>query len=232
MDCLFAIGSAFTGTGTKFKVDLFHNDPTGAKVSIGVNNLGQFGIYNGGTFTVLSQLGTVAFSVDNNGNGNYTDPGDTLNVYRLRIVGNYSASTPYVNIYTSDANSMELTHQVLGKTYWVTSAPISGLSAPDMVLFYNYTAPVLLDQIAIAPGLAELPPVITSVSSSNGQFILSGTNGFSGDTYYLLSSTNLAAPGSWTIASSNTFGANGVFSVTNAMTPGSAPQQFYRLQLQ
>ncbi|HTV39737.1 MAG TPA: hypothetical protein VMF08_04120 [Candidatus Sulfotelmatobacter sp.] len=231
MDCLFAIGSAITGTGTKFRVDLIHNDPTGARVSIGVNNLGQFGIYNGGTFTVLSQLGTVAFSVDAVGDGNYTEPGDTLYVYRLRIVGNYSASTPYVNIYTSDANSMALTHQALGNSSWVTSAPVSGLSSPETVVFYNYGAPVLLDQVAIAPGLAELPPVVTSVSSSHGQFVLSGTNGFAGDTFFLLAATNLASPGSWTIANSNTFGVNGVFSISNSVTPGS-PQQFYRLQLQ
>lgn len=104
MDCLFAIGSNFTGSGTKFKVDIFHNDLAGSKVSVGVNNLGQFGIYNGGTFTILPELGTVAFSVDNNGNGNFTDPGDTLNVYRLRIVGNYANASPYVNIYTSEPN--------------------------------------------------------------------------------------------------------------------------------
>jgi hypothetical protein len=115
MDCWFAIGSGFTGSGTKFQVDLFHNDIAGSKVSVGVDNLGRFGIYNGGAFTLLPELGTVAFSADNNGNGNYTDPGDSLNVYRLRIVGNYAAASPYVSIYTSDANSLSLNHQSLGR---------------------------------------------------------------------------------------------------------------------
>ena len=137
MDCLLAIGSAFTGTGTKFKVDLFHDDLAGSKVSVGVDNLGRFGIYNGGTFTVLSALGTVAFSVDNNGNGYYTDPGDTLNVYRLRIVGNYNAATPYVNLYTSDANSLNLTHRARGLSCGVNAAPASGQSAPGTVVFYK-----------------------------------------------------------------------------------------------
>ena len=58
MDFLLAIGSGFTGTGTKFRMDLIHNDISGAKLSIGVNDQGQFGIYNGGTFTVLPELGT------------------------------------------------------------------------------------------------------------------------------------------------------------------------------
>jgi len=231
MDCVFAIGSSFTGNGTKFRVDVFHNDIAGSKVSVGVDNLGRFGIYNGGAFTVLPELGTVAFSVDNNGNGYYTDPDDILNVYRLRIVGNYAASTPYVNIYTSDANSPMLTHQSLGKAFWVNGAPASGRSAPGTIAFYNYTATVVLDQVAIGSGLAEQPPVVTSVMTGAGQFVFSGMNGFPGDTYYLLFSTNLVSPGSWTTESSNTFDANGLFSVTNVLKPG-APQKFYRLQLQ
>jgi hypothetical protein len=229
-DCLFAIGSGFSGTGTKFQLDLFHNDNTGSKVSLGVDNLGRFGIYDGGTFLLLPQLGTVAFSVDANGDGNYTEPGDTLNVYRLRIVGNYAASTPYVNIYTSYANSMNLDHQAPGQTYWVNGSPVGGQSVPCTAAFYNYTAPVLLDQVAIASGLAEQPPLISSVSAGHGQFILSGTNGFPGDTYYVLTSTNVASS-NWTFEGSNTFGTNGFFSVTNSIVPG-APQEFYRLQLQ
>jgi len=153
MDCMFAIGTCFSGTRTLFKVNLFHNDITGSAVSVGVNSSGQFGIYNGGTFTVLPGLGTVAFSVDNTGDGTYTDPTDTLNVYHLRIVGNYSAATPYVNIYTSDANSLLLTNQVLGLTDWVGSSPVSGQSSPETVAFYNYTAPVLVGQVAITNGI-------------------------------------------------------------------------------
>jgi hypothetical protein len=232
MDCLFAIGSALTGTGTKFKVDIFYNDISGGKVSVGVDNLGRFGIYNGSTFDLLPELGTVAFSVDNNGNGNYTDAGDVLNVYRLRIVGNYAAATPYVNLYTSDANSAALNHQSLGRAYWVSGAPVSGLSAPETIAFYNYTAPVLLDQVAVAAGLAEQPPVVNRVSLGNGQFVFSGTNGFAGDTYYVLSSTNPALPGGgWTLAGTNTFDGTGSFSITNVATSGVS-QVFYRLQLQ
>jgi hypothetical protein len=231
MDCLFAIGSAFTGTGVKFQVDLFHNDITGSKFSVGVDNLGRFGIYNGGTFTVLPGLGTVAFSVDNTGDGTYTDPGDVLNVYRLRIVGNYAASTPYVNIYTSDANSLNLDHQALGQMHWVGSSPVSGQSSPETAFFYNYTAPVLLGQIAFAPGLGEQPPIL-NLALGNGLVELSCTNGFPGDVCYLLTSTNLAAaPGSWTFAATNTFDQTGSFSISNSL-PSNSPQMFYRLELQ
>ena len=217
MDFLFAMDSGFTGTGTKFKVDIFHNDILDSKVSLGVNDQGQFGIYNNAAaFTALPELGTVSFSA--------------TNVYRMRIVGNYAASTPYLNIYTSDANNPALTHQSLGRTYWVNGTPVSGLSSPETVVFYNYTNTVIVDQVALGAGLGEQPPIISSVSSGGGKFILSGTNGFPGDTYYLLSSTNLAL-GSWTSEATNTFDGNGAFSVTNTMPPGT-PQKFYRLQLQ
>jgi len=231
MDCLLAIGSAYTGTGTKFKVDLFHNDIAGSKVSVGINNSGQFGIYNGSTFTILPELGTLAFSVDNNGNGNYTDAGDTLNVYRLRIVGNYAAATPYVNIYTSDANSPFLDHQSLNRAYWVSGAPVSGQSAPETIALYNYTAPVLVDQVALATGLAEQSPIITKAVFGSGELALAGTNGFAGDTYYLMSSTNLAS-GNWMIVATNTFAGTGSFTATNAAPAAAAPQMFYRLQVQ
>jgi hypothetical protein len=98
-------------------------------------------------------------------------------------------------------------------------------------VFYNYTAPVVMDQIAIASGLGEQPPVINNVSVGQGTFVFSGTNGLPGDTYYVFSSTNLVSAGNWTLESSNTFGTNGWFSITNPVTPG-APQKFYRVGLQ
>jgi hypothetical protein len=228
MDCLFAIGSSFSGTGVKFQLDLFHNDVTGSKVSLGVDNLGRFGIYNGSTFTLLSALGTVAFSVDNVGDGSYTAPGDVLNVYHLRIVGNYAASTPYADIYVSDANSPNLTHQALGQNYWVGSSPVSGQSTPETVVFYNYAAPVLLGQIAFTRGI---PPTISNALVQGNQLILNGVNGSPGEAFYVLSTTNPGQPlANWTRQSTNIFtGSN--FSITNAVSP-NAGQQFYSLQLQ
>jgi hypothetical protein len=232
MDFLFAMGADFSGAGPKFRVDIFHDDISGGKISVGVNDQGQFGIFNSaGAFMPLPDLGTVSFSQDNDNNGRYNDSGDVLNVYRIRIVGNYAASTPCVNIYTSDANNSALTHQSLGLTSWVNGTPVSGLSAPETVAFYNFTNTVIIDQIAFGAGLAGQPPVIAgSALLSGGQFVLSGSNGFAGDNYYLLSSTNPAL-GNWTVETSNTFDMNGAFSVTNSVEP-AAPEKFYRLQLQ
>ncbi len=81
-------------------------------------------------------------------------------------------------------------------------------------------------------GLApETPPTISSVTSSGGNLIFSGTNGTAGATYYVLTSTNVATPlAEWTRVATNVFGAGGSFSVTNAIVP-SEPHRFYLLQV-
>ena len=231
MDCLFAIGSNFTGTGTKFKVNLLHNDITGSGVSVGVNNSGQYGIYNGGTFTVLSGLGTVAFSVTNN-SGTFTEPGATLNVYHLRIVGNYNASTPYVNVYTSDANNTNLDHEVSDLTDWVGNAPTSGQSSPETIEFYNYTAPAMVDTVTITNVIPIATPAIArEYTLINGtRLVFSVTNSTPGIQYYLLSSTNLTTPlANWTRVSTNTF--TGFTSLVSTASPTNVPQTFYMLQV-
>jgi hypothetical protein len=144
-DLLFAVG-AHSGTGAKFRVDIFHNTNADARVSVGVDGSGQFGIYNGSAFTVLPELGTLQFSVDANADGDYSDAGDTLRWYKLRIVGNYSAATPYVDLYTSDANSTTLTHSSLGKTSWVNGAPATGQKAGG-VSYRNDAAAVIIDEL-------------------------------------------------------------------------------------
>jgi hypothetical protein len=121
-----------------------------------------------------------------------------------------------------------LNHQVLNQAYWVNGTPVSGQSAPETIAFYNYTAPVLVDQVALATGLGEQPPVITNSQFSGGKVILTGTNGFAGDVCYVLGTTNLA--GNWTCEATNTFTGN-AFTFTNTLPPGLA-QKFYLLKIQ
>lgn len=144
----------------------------------------------------------------------------------------YTRMQPNIRYTISIEDAQDVVTFSVGRAYWVNGAAVSGRSAPGTIAFYNYTAPVVLDQVALASGLAEQPPVIHNVVARNGQFIFSGTNGFAGDTYYVLSSTNLALPVSrWTRAATNTFGRTGSFSATNGL-PVNTPQLFYRLQLQ
>jgi hypothetical protein len=104
---------------------------------------------------------------------------------------------------------------------------VSGQSAPGTIAFYNYTAPVVLDEVSMFSGV---PPVISSVSVNHGNFILSGTNSAAGVAYCLCSSTNVALPlSNWTCETTNTFSGSS-FSFTNPVSPG-ASKKFYLLEL-
>jgi hypothetical protein len=71
-------------------------------------------------------------------------------------------------------------------------------------------------------------PVIGKPVLSNGNFILSGTNGPAGQAYRILSSTNVALPlASWTPVVTNVFAADGSYSYTN--TPVTGKMSYFLL---
>ncbi|MEN6385329.1 MAG: hypothetical protein ABFD79_09020 [Phycisphaerales bacterium] len=149
-DICFALG-AHTGTGEKFLIDIVHNENGDKKVSIGVKDNGQIGIYGGSTFYTLSNLGTISFSVDGNGDGDYSDGGDTLRWYHLRITGNYS-SAPFVNVQISDMNSYTLNANKIetNLTRWVNGTPVAGGSTPGAIVFTSTYCDVVLDEVNIS----------------------------------------------------------------------------------
>ena len=65
--------------------------------------------------------------------------------------------------------------------------------------------------------------------NGDGSLVISGNGGVASSPYVLLTTTNLAAP-VWTPILTNQFNASGNFFATNPVT--SAPQTFYKLQLQ
>jgi rhamnogalacturonan endolyase len=79
---------------------------------------------------------------------------------------------------------------------------------------------------------ATVPPQINSVQLLNGNFVLSGGGGTSGEKFYLLTSTNIALPlAQWAPVLTNNFDGGGNFICTNSVNPRAA-QTFYLLQLQ
>lgn len=146
MDCLFLVGSGFTGTGVKFRAMIQHDEIGGKSVSFGVNNSGQVGLMtSGSSLTVIPSLGTIAWSVDNNSNSYYNDAGDTMNWYHLQIVGDYSGATPHTDVYLSEANTMTLTRSALSQTIFVGGCS-TGVTA-GCVDFTSFYAPVVVDEV-------------------------------------------------------------------------------------
>jgi hypothetical protein len=132
-DLLFNVGTPGT-TGQVFAVDVLHNTLTDSRVTIGVNNSGQFVISNGSDTNLVVLSGLPAISLS------------TSVWYHLRIVGDYSGATPHVDVYTSDANSMTLTHSVLGLANWVNGAPVTG-QTPSAIVYRNNATPATVDEL-------------------------------------------------------------------------------------
>jgi len=76
--------------------------------------------------------------------------------------------------------------------------------------------------------VASPSPTIGNSQMSNGQFILSGSNGPAGVQYRILGTTNLALPlASWTPLFTNVFATDGSYSYTNSSSANSA--SFFQL---
>jgi len=70
---------------------------------------------------------------------------------------------------------------------------------------------------------ATVPPQINSVQLLNGNFVLSGGGGTSGEKFYLLTSTNIALPlAQWAPVLTNNFDGGGNFICTNSVNPRAA----------
>ena len=78
---------------------------------------------------------------------------------------------------------------------------------------------------------APANPMISALSFSNTNLILSGTSGPAAWTYYLLASTNLSLPlSNWTAVQTGFFDGSGNFQLTNGADP-SLSKRFYILQV-
>ena len=142
--CLFGVG-ARTGTGVKFQMQLHHNEISNSYCAFAVNSSGQLGYMNGSTFVAVPALGTIEFCVDGNGDGDYTDAGDTLRWYQLRIKTYYSDGTPTFDIDRGVANTQSsYNYQANGLTTWCGTAAVTN-DVVGLVKFTNVTADVILD---------------------------------------------------------------------------------------
>lgn len=132
-DVLFNVGTP-GATGLVFAVDVLHNTVADSRVTIGVNDQGQFVISNGSDANPVVLSGLPAIQLSNSV------------WYRLRIVGNYSGATPQIDVHTSNANSMTLSNSVTGLTYWVNGAPATGQKA-NAIVYRNNATPVTIDEL-------------------------------------------------------------------------------------
>lgn len=105
----------------------------------------------------------------------------------------------------------------------VTPPPGPGLAWDTAQLAVN-------GSVSVVSGPAPVPS-FTSITSSGGNVIISGTSDYSNETYYVLATTNLALPASnWTVISTNMFSPTGAFSFTNSIQT-NMQGVFYELEI-
>lgn len=102
--CAQAIGASYNCINLRYQV---------------VGGVGQWNAYGSGSFGSDLGLGSMSPSIDANGNGSLNDPGDTKNVYHVRLTGHGwgSAGSSY-DLQVSDANQTNFTHSVNGLKRW------------------------------------------------------------------------------------------------------------------
>jgi fibronectin-binding autotransporter adhesin len=122
-----------------------------------------------------------------------------------------------------------------GQTYQlfkagVTNGSFSSINLPALPLPLYWTNVLANGSITVASAFVP-HPVITTITLSGLNALISGTNGSPGGTFYVLTSTNVSLPlSNWTAIATNVFDGGGNvsnYTVTNAV---SGPQRFYILQ--
>ncbi len=163
LDFLFA-SSPIAAGGTRSLNFTLHHD--GGFINMRLEPDGMLSTYDAHdrTWHKFSDK-AVDFSTDGNGDGDFDDAGDVLNVHSLRIVGNYADESPYYNVFLSDANSDEL--DLIGSNiqYWHSSDPeISHPESGDYIGEFRFATlssdgVYLVDEVSLKPlEIGDLKP--------------------------------------------------------------------------
>ncbi len=200
---------------------------------LGANQtLGGFGIVNGsvqanGTISPGASIGTLTFNSD------LTLAGTNIMYLDKDLVGQTNDTIAVTGALTYGgtlsvvlAGSTPLAVNDTFQLFSFSGTPAGSFSATNLPPGFTWDISQLAvnGTITVTGATSRPHPVFTSVTTSGGSIILSGTNAMG--SYVLYSSTNLTLPlASWTPVVTNSFGGN--FGFTNVM---GAPQMFYLLQ--
>jgi autotransporter-associated beta strand protein len=227
------------------------------KVGSGVLTLDSVNTYTNTTLVsagTLAGTGTIAGPLSVGANASLA-PGDG-GIGTLTVSGPLSlatGSTNYVKVNASTGTNDLVTG--FTKVTYAGTLVVSNLAGTPVLnqsfhIFSAVAAPVgTITNIIPAPaaglawsfnptngmltavaGAQKNPTVFNSVTISNGNLTISGTNGVAGGQYVILSTTNLALPlVNWQPEVTNTFDVNGHFTYTLSLT-NAGPQRFYTVR--
>ena len=139
------------------------------QINFRVNPAGDLQIYNdpnvsggAGWTTVPGAEGIIDFSVDADDNDSLADAGDTLNVYTIKIIGDYTTADPTYDIYLSGANDGTPVLLAEDMDWFHDSKPEAG-GGLTFLSFFQHTVPEqgaswVIDEVYLqSPGIGPEP---------------------------------------------------------------------------
>jgi len=203
--------------GTWTQIGVTTNAPIPTNAIVGLAVAPQNTIAASATFDNLVFLGTPKISAAYN-SATLTWQGQAAS-YAVQVATNQNGPFQIVALGLTATNFTDPNVVSSSTAFYKVSAtgPLGGLTVSPVVQV-NFPA-------------APPPPVISGVSLSGANLIITGNNGTAGANYYVLATTNLTVPlTNWTMLSTNQFGPGGSVNFTNPLNP-VAPQTYYRLRL-
>ena len=168
---LFAAEQPESSRTLQFTVN--HTDnPDNNMILMRIDPSGNLQAYNpASSWTTLPGCdGIIDFSVDADADGSLDDAGDTLNVYSLKIVGDYS-ETPSYDVYLSDANTGNLTLLGDDLDWFIGTAPEAG-DTITRLQFCQYQTPetgasYIVDEVYFQSG--DSPEPVAGDANGDGK---------------------------------------------------------------
>jgi fibronectin-binding autotransporter adhesin len=208
----------------------------------GTNSTSTVGLYGGRLFvtnaignsiTPLTTLNLLPSSPDNARNDLYLAAGSTPSITVTSLnLDEQDTTTNVLNVASIGPVGTPPVELALIK-YGTLSAQIGStfnIGLGTLPAGYSGYLTNDTDQLLIGLVLTSAinpRPVMTGVSLSGTNLVISGTNGFANYSYHVLSSTNVSLPlSTWSSIASGVFGPTGNFTFATPVNP-ALPQRFY-----
>jgi hypothetical protein len=150
LDLLFAMEDPGDSAARGLNL-ILNNEPNNGNLNLRVNGDGSVQTVTSTPSTtwvdVPNLSSAVQFSVDANNDGDFSDVGDVLNVYRMVLRGNYTTESPEYTVLLSQANQTELA--LSGTTnLWFGGRPAAGSSISSVSISAQMSGgDYLVDQV-------------------------------------------------------------------------------------
>lgn len=204
----------YTTFGVPNAPDTFAQGVSGTNI-VGYTDYNAF-LYNGSSYTALFVPGAQGASIGKGISDN-------------NIVGYYSYKD-----YSGGEISKGFLYNIDSQTYTSLSVPLDALNNATVTCAEGISGNYIVGYYQTASStyafLATKPPVFSSLTLTNGHYILSGTNGMPSVSYRLLTSTNFSLPLScWSAIATNSFDSYGNFSLTKVVDGLTNQDQYFEI---